>query len=73
MSFKQAKWNLGKECQKAFGTMKKLDSRETLLSYSNFNKPFVIHTDTSKLELGEDKNGKVCLKILKILIFVWKF
>ena len=32
--------------------MKMLVPRETLLSYPNFNKPFVIHTDTSKLQLG---------------------
>ena len=27
-------------------------SRETLLSYSNFNNPFEIYTDSSKLQLG---------------------
>ena len=52
MTSKQAKWNWSKECQKAFDTIKKLVSRETLLSYPNFNKPFVIHTDASKLQLG---------------------
>ena len=31
---------------------KKLVSRETLLYYPNFNKPFVIHTDSNKLQLG---------------------
>ena len=52
MTSKQAKWNWSKECQKAFDTIKRLVSRETLLSYPNFNKPFVIHTDASKLQLG---------------------
>ena len=52
MTSKQAKWNWNKECQKAFDTIKKVVSRETLLSYPNFNKPFVIHTDASKLQLG---------------------
>ena len=32
--------------------MKKCISRESLLVYPNFNKPFVIHTDTSKVQLG---------------------
>ena len=40
--------NWSEECQKAFDTIKKLVSRETLLSYPNFNKPFVIHMDASK-------------------------
>ena len=52
MTSKQAKWNWNKECQKAFDTIEKVVSRETLLSYPNFNKPFVIHTDASKLQLG---------------------
>ena len=30
---------------------KRLVSRETLLFYQNFNKPFVIHTDVIKLQL----------------------
>ena len=33
-------------------TIKRLVSRETLLSYSTFNEPFVIHADASKLQLG---------------------
>ena len=37
-----------KECQKAFDKMKKLVSRETLLSYPNFNEPFVINTNATK-------------------------
>ena len=41
-----------KECQKTYDTIEKLVSRETLLSYPNFNKPFVIHMDASKLQLG---------------------
>ena len=49
MASKQEKWNWSKERQKAFDIIKKLVSRETLLSYQHFNKPFVIHTDASKL------------------------
>ena len=33
-------------------TIKKLVSWETWLSYPNIIKPFVIHTDASKLQLG---------------------
>ena len=40
-----------KECQKTLDTIKKSVSRETLLSYLNFNKVFVIHMDASKLQL----------------------
>ena len=52
MTSKQAKWNWNMECQKAFDTVKKLVSRETLLSYPNSNEPFEIHADASKLHLG---------------------
>ena len=49
MTSKQAKWNWRKEYQNAFDTIKKLVSRDTLQSYPNYNKPFVIHMDASKL------------------------
>ena len=52
MTSKQDKWNLIKECQKAFDTIKKQVSRKTLLFYSNFNELYGIHTDSSKLQLG---------------------
>ena len=52
MTSKQAKWNWDRKCQEAFDSIKKIVSRETLLSYPNFNKPFEIHTDASKLQLG---------------------
>ena len=32
--------------------MTKLISKEILLVYTNFSKPFVIHTDVSKVQLG---------------------
>ena len=48
----QAKWNWSKECRKAFNTIIKLVSGESQLSYPNFNKPFVIHRASSKLQLG---------------------
>ena len=52
MTSKQAKWDWNTKCQQAFDTIKKLVSRNTLLSYPNFNEPFEIHTDASKLQLG---------------------
>ena len=52
MTSRQAKWNFSKESQKGFDTIKKLISKETLLSYSNFNKPFKSDTDASKVQLG---------------------
>lgn len=33
--------------QKAFDKMKHLVNKETLLTYHDFNKPFVLHTDAS--------------------------
>ena len=32
--------------------MKKIVAREVILSYPDFNKPFEIHTDASKVQLG---------------------
>ena len=44
------KWT--EECQTAFDSMKALISKETLLTYPDFNKEFEIHTDASKFQLG---------------------
>ena len=52
LSSKQVEWNWSKECQKAFDTTEMLVSRETLLSSPNFNKPFEIHTNASKLQIA---------------------
>ena len=52
MTSKQAKWIRSNKCQKAFDTIKKIVSIETLLFYPNFNKLFEIHTHTCKLQLG---------------------
>ena len=52
MTSKQAKWDWSKECWKAFDTIKQLISKETLLSYPNFNEPFEIYTVASKLQQG---------------------
>ena len=49
---KQAKFVWTDEQQKAFDLMKHIVSREMLLAYPNFNKPFDIHTDASHMQLG---------------------
>ena len=49
---KKAKWEWTEVQQKAFDGMKRAIARETILAYPDFNKPFHIHTDASKLQLG---------------------
>jgi len=39
-------------CQKAFDEMKRLVSKEVLLSYPTFDQPFEVYTDASKYQLG---------------------
>ena len=46
------KWDWTTQCQKAFEDMKSLIEKETLLTYPNFKKPFEIHKDASKVQLG---------------------
>jgi hypothetical protein len=45
-------WQWSPEQQNAFQTMKKIMARETILAYPDFTKPFEIHTDASKTQLG---------------------
>ena len=52
LTFKTTKWRWGPKEQKAFKTMKRLISKETMLAYPDFNKEFVIHTDASHEQLG---------------------
>ena len=52
MNSKQIKWNWSEEFQKAFDTIKQLVSSKILFFNPNFNKPFDIHTDARKLQLG---------------------
>ena len=52
LTSKTVKWRWTHVEQKAFDDMKMILSREVLLKYPNFNKPFVIYTDASKLQLG---------------------
>ena len=52
LTSKKTKWKWGPEQSKAFETMKRILSKETLLAYPNFNQEFVIHTDASHTQLG---------------------
>ena len=47
-----AKWQWTEKEQNAFDTMKRIVSKEILLAYPDFNKPFDIHTDASHTQLG---------------------
>ena len=49
---KTAKFIWGPEQQKAFDTIRKIISRETLLAFPDFNKEFHIYTDASAYQLG---------------------
>ncbi len=57
---KDAKWQWTEIEQKAFNQMKCIISREVLLAYPDFNKPFDIHMDASHVQLGAiiSQNGK---------------
>jgi len=52
LTSKNVKWHWTSVEQNAFDAMKKIISRETLLTYPNFNLPFEIHTDASHSQLG---------------------
>ena len=47
-----AKWQWTTVHQAAFERAKKIVSREALLAYPDFNKPFDIYTDASHIQLG---------------------
>ena len=49
---KTTKWQWQEKEQKAFETIKRVLSKEVLLVYPNFTKPFDIHTDASHTKLG---------------------
>ena len=46
------KWEWTNVHQRSFDLIKKVLSRETLLAYPDFSKPFEIHTDASDYQLG---------------------
>ena len=48
----KVKFQWTETCAKAFNTMKKIIAKQILLAYPDFNQPFHVHTDASKLQLG---------------------
>ena len=48
----KTKWSWGPKQKAAFAMAKKVITREAMLAYPNFTKPFVIHTDASHYQLG---------------------
>ena len=52
LTSKKFKYDWKNEQQKCFDDIKRLIGREVLLAYPDFNSPFEIHTDASKLQIG---------------------
>ena len=52
LSSKNVKWRWTDVEQNAFDKIKRMISRDVLLAFPDFSKPFVIHTDASKLHFG---------------------
>ena len=52
LTSKTVPWKWTAVEQKAFDDLRKIISKETLLSYPDFNKPFEIYTDASDKQLG---------------------
>ena len=52
LTSKNVKYEWTDEHQKCFEAIKRVIGREVLLGYPDFNAPFEIHTDASKLQLG---------------------
>jgi transposase InsO family protein len=52
LTSKKAKWKWTEEHENAFRKMKAVISREVMLAYPDFSKPFEIHTDASHTQLG---------------------
>ena len=52
LTSKNFKYYWKDEHQKCFDAIKRVIGLEVLLGYPNFNAPFEIHTDASKLQLG---------------------
>ena len=49
LTFKNVKYYWNDKHQKCFEAIKRVIEREVLLGYPDFNAPFEIHTDASKL------------------------
>ena len=53
LSKKGAKFKWTPNCQAAFETLKLELAKRVILTYPNFNKPFEIYTDASKLQFAQ--------------------
>ena len=53
LTSKEAKWQWTNEHQSAFDTIKKMVTEETLLLHPDFNEPFKIHSNASKINLAQ--------------------
>ena len=51
LTSKNVKYNLKDEHQKCFDAIECVTGHEVLLAYPDFNAPFEIHTDASKLQI----------------------
>ena len=60
LTSKNDKYDWKNEHQKCFEAIKRVIGREVLLGYPDFNAPFEIHNDASKLQIGAviSQNGK---------------
>lgn len=60
LTSKKVKWKWTEVEQNAFDRIKKVITRDVLLSYPNFSETFIIHTDASAEQLGSviSQNGK---------------
>ena len=52
LTSKNVKWQWTSKEQNSFETMKRIISKEILLTYPDFSKSFDIHTDASDMQLG---------------------
>ena len=52
LNAKNVKYDWKDKHQKCFDAIKRVIGREVLLAYPDFNAPFEIHTDASKLKIG---------------------
>ena len=52
LTSKNVKYKWKDEHQKCFDAIKRVIGREVFLAYPDFNAPFEIHTDASKLHIG---------------------
>ena len=68
LTSKNAKYNWKDEHQKCFDAIKCVIGREVLLTYPDFNSPFEMHTDASKIKIG----AVISQKVKPVAFYSWK-